>query len=240
MQICEFGCGKEATHHFKSSGKWCCSSNVNACEGKKKKDSELKKGINPWKNKKHPKGKLGKKSWNSGKTYENVLGKEEADNYKNKISSALLGRNGHSQTEKTKKIISDKMKIVGGGYRKGSGRGKCGWYREIWCDSSWELAYVIFCIDNNIKIKRNTEKRNYIWKNELHTYIPDFIVNNEIVEIKGYVTEQWKSKLEYNNDIKVIGEEEIKFYLDYVINKYGKDFIKMYTEGRSRKVLSRS
>ena len=43
MCICEFGCNKEATYQFKSSGKWCCSSNVNACEGKKKKDSELKK-----------------------------------------------------------------------------------------------------------------------------------------------------------------------------------------------------
>lgn len=42
-----------------------------------------------------------------------------------------------------------------GGYRKGSGVGKSGWYNGIYCDSSWELAYVIYHIDNNLPIIRN-------------------------------------------------------------------------------------
>ena len=44
MQTCEYGCRLEAVHQFKSSGKWCCSSNVNSCPGKRKTDSEKKKG----------------------------------------------------------------------------------------------------------------------------------------------------------------------------------------------------
>ena len=223
MHICEFGCGKEATYQFKSSGKWCCSSNANCCEGKKRADSEKKKGINPWANREHPRGKKGKKSWNSGKKL--------SEEYKEKISVALKGHIGHPQSEETKKVISDKMKLVGGGYREGSGRGKKGWYKEIWCDSSWELAYVIFCLDNGIPIKRNTTKRNYLWRGEPHIYIPDFIVNGDVVEVKGYETEQWKCKLESNRDVIVIGKKEIKPYLEYVVNKYGKDFIKMY-DGR--------
>ena len=27
------------------------------------------------------------------------------------------------------------------------GYGKHGWYKEYWCDSSWELAYVIYNLD---------------------------------------------------------------------------------------------
>lgn len=229
MPICEFGCGKEATRQFKN-GKWCCSSNVNACEGKRQKDSDKKKGINPWEGREHPRGKLGKKSWNSGKRFEDVMSKEKADEYKNKISTSLMGVS-HPQSEETRKLISKKMKIVGGGYRHGSGRGKKGRYRGYWCDSSWELAYVIYCLDNGIKIERNKEKREYEWEGRKHTYYPDFIVNGKLIEIKGYETEQWKCKLKDNQDIQVIGENEIKDILNFVIDKYGKDFIRLY-DGR--------
>jgi len=37
-----------------------------------------------------------------------------------------------------------------GGKRIGSGRGKSGWYKGYWCDSSWELAYVIYNIDHDV------------------------------------------------------------------------------------------
>lgn len=115
-----------------------------------------------------------------------------------------------------------------GGYRIGSGHGKQGWYKGIHCDSSWELAFVIYCFDKGFNIERCKEGRKYIYNGIEHTYFPDFIVNGQIVEIKGYSTEQWKSKEIQNPDIKVIYKDEIKKYLDYVINRYGGDFIKMY------------
>lgn len=115
-----------------------------------------------------------------------------------------------------------------GGYRKGSGRGKSGWYKGIYCDSSWELAYVIYHRDNDLDIKRCKEQRKYIFEGKEHIYIPDFITDNGIVEIKGYKTKQWEAKEKYNPDIKVLYKDEIQFYLDYVIKKYGNDYIRLY------------
>ena len=115
-----------------------------------------------------------------------------------------------------------------GGYREGSGRGKQGWYKGIHCDSSWELAYLVYHLDHNLYIERCKEKRQYVWNNKQHTYYPDFITNDGIIEIKGYSTDQWKSKEEQNSDVKVLYKNEIKPYLDYVTNTYGTDFIKLY------------
>jgi len=117
-----------------------------------------------------------------------------------------------------------------GGYRKGSGRGKSGWYKEYWCDSSYELAYVIYNLEHNIPFKRNTEGFKYIWKNKEHTYFPDYIVNEKYIEIKGYETKQ--NIFKYNAVLKpliILRKKDLKYILDYVINKYGKDYIKLYT-----------
>ena len=54
-----------------------------------------------------------------------------------------------------------------GGFKEGSVRNyKSGWYRGIHCDSSWELAFVIYYLDHNINIERCTEKRIYILDNK--------------------------------------------------------------------------
>ncbi|MFA7143330.1 MAG: hypothetical protein WC175_05085 [Candidatus Dojkabacteria bacterium] len=115
-----------------------------------------------------------------------------------------------------------------GGYRKGSGRGKSGWYKGFFCDSSWELAYVIYCLEHNIKIERNTKRFKYEFENKIHEYIPDFIVEGQLIEIKGYNTKQWQAKLSAVPDVKVLYEKELKCALDYTIDKYGKEFITMY------------
>lgn len=91
-----------------------------------------------------------------------------------------------------------------GGKRHGSGRGKKGWYKGIFCDSSWELAFVIYYLDYNMHIERCTENRKYIWKGEEHIYIPDFITDDGIVEIKGYNTDQWQAKTLQNPDVRVL------------------------------------
>lgn len=115
-----------------------------------------------------------------------------------------------------------------GGYRKGSGIGKSGWYKGIYCDSSWQLAYVIYHIDHGLNIARNKQKRSYIWNDEQHIYIPDFITDQGIIQIKGYKSEQWNAKINQNKDIKVLYKQQIKLYLDYVVSQYGKEFISLY------------
>jgi hypothetical protein len=77
---------------------------------------------------------------------------------KYKLGELTAHRTPH--TEQSKQRLSEVAKERKlGGYVKGSGRGKKGWYKGFFCDSSYELAYLIYCLDHQINIKRNTEKR---------------------------------------------------------------------------------
>jgi hypothetical protein len=135
---------------------------------------------------------------------------------------------GRKHSESSKALMSAKAKISNGGYRQGSGRGKKGWYQGFFCDSSWELAYLIFCLDHNTNIKLNLEKRQYQWNGSTKNYIPYFIVEGVLTEIKGYKTEQWLAKLKANPDVVVLYEKDLKPVFEYVTRVYGKDFIRLY------------
>lgn len=140
---------------------------------------------------------------------------------------------GHSVSEETKKKISDtcKKNKLSGGYRKGSGRGKKGTYKGYYCDSSWELAYVIYNLDHNIEFERNEQLFPYEFNGEQHNYKPDFIEGDTYVEIKGYFTEQVKAKENaFPFQLKYIDGKGIIKYLDYVEKTYGKNFISMYDD----------
>lgn len=106
-----------------------------------------------------------------------------------------------------------------------------GEYKGIHCDSSWELAFVVYCLDNNISIKNCKETRTYIINGKTKKYFPDFVINeNEIIEIKGYYDINAKAKYEYNPDIKIYFKQELKPMLDYTVSKYGKNFWKVLYE----------
>ncbi len=117
---------------------------------------------------------------------------------------------------------------LSGGYRKGIGRGKKGWYKGIFCDSSWELAFVIYHIDHNISIKRCEEKLEYEMNGRVRKYLPDFVVGNKIIEIKGWRDESSIIKEKNFPNILIIDKMSIIPYLEYVTNKYGKNFIRLY------------
>ena len=171
--------------------------------------------------------KLGKlQNWNKGLTKEtDERIRKSAEKLKQKI------KNGDIILAWSGKHLSDahraKLKKCGG-QKQNSGRGRHGWYKDIWCDSSWELAFVIYHLDNNLNIKRCEEKRKYIFNNKECCYYPDFITDNGIFEIKGVYDEKSKAKHKQNLDVKILFFDSIKFYLDYVITKYGKDFTQLY------------
>jgi len=98
-------------------------------------------------------------------------------------------RNIRGRTYCSKECKHKYLSAHTGGYREGSGRGKQGWYKGIHCDSSWELAFLVYYKDHNLNIERCKEKRSYIWNNEVHSYYPDFITDGGIIEIKGYSTD---------------------------------------------------
>lgn len=169
---------------------------------------------------------IGRKAWNKGltkSTDERVakIAKTQSVKYSGKSSHWY----GKHHTEDT----IEKMKQSCGGYRRGSGLGKSGWYKGYFCDSSWELAYVIYNLEHGIKFERNREKFRYIFEGKEHNYLPDFIVDGKYVEVKGYWTKKWQAKYDqFPRELSIIGKEEIKPYLEYVENKYGRDFIKLY------------
>lgn len=163
-----------------------------------------------------------------------------SEEHKQQISKALIGKTSGKCKDPIKEIerrrkISETAKKFGriGGKRHGSGRGKQGWYKGYWCDSSWELAWVIYNLDHGIKFERYSGYFEYEFNGAKHKYYPDFIIEDgTIVEIKGAERlKQWKAKLEQfpqDKSLQVIGKNEIQKYLDYVIEKYGKDFIRLY------------
>lgn len=173
-----------------------------------------------------------------------------SDETKNKISKSLQGNipsnKGKRKIYKTiclkcqKAIVSieyrknrkyhyDCWRLISGGIRKGSSRGKSGWYKGFWCDSSYELAFLIFNLERNIKIERNKEGFEYLHENEKHLFYPDFIVDGKYVEIKNFKSDLTNSKISYfPHEIKIYYKDTIKPYLNYVISKYGKNFTILY------------
>ena len=127
-----------------------------------------------------------------------------------------------------------------GGYRKGSGKGKKGFYKGYWCDSSWELAFTIYNLEHDIKFQRFDYWFEYEYMGKKFKYYPDYLMGDgTIIEIKGRVEDpQWQAKLKSvpsSFNVKVITWKEIQMYLKYVENKYGKDFIRLY-ENKSSKM----
>lgn len=160
--------------------------------------------------------------WNKGLTKDtSATVKQYADKLKNRIGAP------HSSETKEKLSLIAKARGLGG-YVKGSGRGKQGWYKGYFCDSSYELAYVIYCLDHGLDIKRNTEIRKYVFEGIEKNYLPDFVVNDEIIEIKGFVTKQWQAKIDQNKDIKVLYKTDLEHIFKYVIQKYGKNYLELY------------
>lgn len=155
-----------------------------------------------------------------------------------KTNGSGLCRACVNKSKEYREKLSKGTKGKCGGLKHGSGRGKKGWYKGFFCDSSWELAYVIYNLEHEIKFTRNTEKFEYIWKDETHYYIPDFILEDgSYVEIKGYRTTQVEEKTrQFKKQLEVIDKHKIKAYIDYVECKYGKDFIRLYEKRKVGRV----
>lgn len=171
----------------------------------------------------------GKPSWNKGLTKEID---ERVKAYALKCSKTLKGISTHKQSEESRLKISNTMKNNPncGGYRKGSGRGKKGWYDGVFFDSQWELAFWIYCKDHKIPIRKNTKKFYYKINGKEHYYLPDFVVNdNQITEIKGYKTELSEMKKDLVKDIKILYRSDLKYVFDYMKSEYNLKENEIYT-----------
>ena len=154
---------------------------------------------------------------------------------------------GHKMSDEQKLILSQYAKQQGLGgyvYKKDGRRGvsriaKAGMYKGIWCDSSWELAFIVYNIEHNIKFEKCNESFEYFssYDNKKHKYHPDFKYDKSTyIEIKGWMNNSSLIKINEfrknhpNLKLEIIDEAKIKPYLSYVKEKYGERFYEQLYE----------
>jgi hypothetical protein len=168
----------------------------------------------------------------NAKRWENYVGSKPYTKLKTPIACPICHKSFYPRYHTTYCSRLCFIDDVGGKYRKkapgglrhGSGRGKSGWYKDMWCDSTYELAYVIYHIDYNIPIYRNREYWTYIDPNRYNKtfkYYPDFVVNNTLIEIKGYKSTLDNTKIEsVTKPIKILYKEQLSGIFQYIKAKY--------------------
>lgn len=238
--VCE-SCKNEHDSSY-GSGRFCSSKCARSFSSKAKRD-EINKKVSKIMKSKISKGeKIGCVQKNNDNLIEgscDICGRKYMTRLYN---NERFKKTCSSKCAKKLRLISynkNTNKVVGG-YRKGSGRGKSGWYNGYWCDSSYELAFVIYNIEHNIIFERNKNGFKYIWNEKEHTYYPDFIINDRYYEIKGYETKQDIAKYQsVNKPIIILYKKDLTEIISYVENKYGKNFISLY-EGNPHNKLTNS
>ena len=141
-----------------------------------------------------------------------ICGKEFTTHTKRKTCSShcawLLGKRTKRKNRKLKKRV---------GCYKGT-------YKGIKCDSRWELAFLIYCLDKRKPIQRCNEVFSYTVRGKEHKYYPDFIIKKTIIEVKGKYRKNLRYKLESVQKagfkILLIDKDKIQPYLEYCYKKY--------------------
>jgi hypothetical protein len=113
--------------------------------------------------------------------------------------------------------------MPGGGYREKSGRSKQGYYKGIYCGSTYELCWAIHALDHGIPFTRFPGQL----KKDKLVYIPDFLLGDKktIIEPKGYERgDSVKRKTELAESlgyiVKIMRKDDLKYAFEYVTEKY--------------------
>lgn len=180
---------------------------------------------------------FGRTSWNKGLTKETDERIQKQintyhENHNKGLHKDTSGLNNSMNNPLTRKHLSKSMKKVYSKYtiRKPK-KSKYGYYKGVWCDSSWELAYLIYVKDFGFNIIRNKTGFRYMWENSEHTYFPDFynIDSDTYIEIKGFKSNRDTEKIaQFNHKLIVLEKEDMNFIINYVKSKYGENFISLY------------
>ncbi len=178
----------------------------------------------------------GKVPWNRGLTwaemYSSGLLSTLQDGALARMRIAQRALAGAPQLEAQRRVRLSQVALERrlGGYERGSGRGKKGWYCGYWCDSTYELAFVVWALDHEIPFERNARVYHYEHEGRVKRWIPDFrLADGTFVEIKGYVSDQALAKFaNFLPSLRVLTESELKPIFDYVRCKYGRDLVALY------------
>jgi len=121
-----------------------------------------------------------------------------------------------------------------GGYRQGSGRSKSGYYKGIYCGSTYELCWVIHSLDHNVGFTRFP---GCVIKDKVK-YFPDFLLDDgkTIIETKGYENQlsvNIKTAIaeSFGYIVKVLRKDDLQYAFDYVSKTYNtKQYHTLYDE----------
>lgn len=221
--VCE-KCGKIVTESFGSS-RFCSRSCANSRSRPKEVRDKISAGV------RKSVERLGKDVFShkevTSKLHQKCLSKYISNPTYCKVCGKTLSYENRFRKTCSKECFT-KQNSKNGGFKEGSVKNhKYGHYRGIQCDSSWELAFLVYHLDNNIEIKRNKDGFKYIFDDKEHTYYPDFIVDDTYVEIKNYMTPQVQAKIDYfpkELNYKIFLYNDLRVYIDYCVEKYGKNY----------------
>ena len=134
-----------------------------------------------------------------GKTVEEIRGEERGKAFRALKKEQTKGTKnpfyGKHHTIETKNKIIKNRKLEGYIYSSG-------YFNNIYWQSSYELAYLVYCHTHNVNVKRyDLDPIEYIYKNEKHHYYPDFISNSMIIECKGYRNSKVDAKIKKGKEI---------------------------------------
>lgn len=116
-------------------------------------------------------------------------------------------------------------------------------YDGVAFDSAWELALWIYCQDHKIAIERCSKTFEYEYADIIHQYTPDFVMNSELIEIKGpqffengkminpfdrTQDDMYEAKHQcaLNNKVRFI--TDCSLYINYVNEIYTTDYMKLF------------
>lgn len=114
-------------------------------------------------------------------------------------------------------------------------------------DSSWELYLWIYALDNGHTIIHLPKRFEYEYNNKIHYYYPDFEYNGVLIDVKGshfisdsgeltavysgddsqLIAAKWQCMID--NNVKLFTFDNLKPAIDWVNDKYGKDYIKQFS-----------
>lgn len=120
-------------------------------------------------------------------------------------------------------------KPCGGNYSPGCGTGYSGYYKGYWCDSTYELVWIIYNLDHKKNIQRNSKSFPYTFQGNQHNYYPDFVADDTYYEIKGYQTKKDLAKWEqFPHKLIVLFKSDIQYMFDYVDENYTTQYNSLY------------
>ena len=128
-------------------------------------------------------------------------------------------------------------------------------FKGIYFDTKPEIAFFIYLTDHRIRFEyHNGLSFDYEFEGKTRKYFPDFVVEGEVVELKGdhffkdgkmvcpFRRKEWsderyqkecqkyeaKHQCMLKNDVKILTSKDYQQYLDYVKQKYGKGFLDQF------------